>query len=149
MKQTSFHLTYLLFIFLLLSCSEKNETNLEELETEVMAIHDSIMPKMTKIYYDRENLEKWMLEDTLNQNTDELKDKVSNAIRELKTAEDAMWQWMSDYDDLREQIKSQPDSIKLKFMNENKLSIIRVRDMMLLSMSKADSLNNVIKPANN
>lgn len=149
MKQTSFHLTYLLFIFLLLSCSEKNETNLEELETEVMAIHDSIMPKMTKIYYDRENLEKWIFEDTLNQNTEELKDKVSNTIRELKTAEDAMWQWMSDYDDLREQIKSQPDSIKLKFMNENKLSIIRVRDMMLLSMSKADSLNNIINPTNN
>lgn len=133
----------------LFSCVENKGTSLEDLETEVMAIHDSIMPQMTKIYYDREKLEKWILEDTLNQRPAELKVEVSKTIRELKSAEDAMWQWMSDFDDDREQVKLQPDSIRLVIMEENKSSIIRVRNMMLSSMAKADSLNRVFENENN
>jgi len=127
-------------VLIFISCGDTPGNDLEDLETEVMAIHDSVMPQMTKIFYDREKLETWILEDTLSPPSAELKKGISSTIRELKTAEDAMWEWMSNYDDLRVELESQNDSIKLREMEDQKRSIIRVRDLMLSSMAKADSL---------
>lgn len=149
MNIKSFQLIILVLSVSMISCNQNNVANYEELESEVMAIHDSVMPQMTKIYYDRQQLEEWILEDSLGQITPDLKEDVSSSIRELRTAEDAMWQWMSDFDDIREQVKPQPDSIKILYMEERKSSIIRVRDMMLSSMAKADSLQNIIGKENN
>lgn len=149
MNIKSFQLIILVLSVSMISCNQNNVANYEELESEVMAIHDSVMPQMTKIYYDRQQLEEWILEDSLGQITPDLKEDVSSSIRELRTAEDAMWQWMSDFDDVREQVKPQPDSIKILYMEERKSSIIRVRDMMLSSMAKADSLQNIIGKENN
>jgi len=140
---TFFILTIVLFIALT-RCQEVNKlTEIELLEQEVMAIHDSVMPQMTKIYYDKERLEQWLEQDTLESNED-FTLSVKNTIRDLKYAEDAMWKWMSDYADIAETIKESPDSTKNQLLLIEKKKIIHVRNLMLTSMEQADSLYSLI-----
>lgn len=127
------------------SCSRPpSPDELSLLEQEVMAIHDSVMPKMTKIYYDKEYLDEWLQKDSIIQNPD-LHAQALNCTRELKIAEDAMWKWMSDYSDNFEPLAEESDSVKIAFLMQEKQSIITVRNLMLNSMAKADSIKAVIE----
>lgn len=131
-------------LFLISACGiqDSNTNNLSELEEEVMAIHDSIMPDMPKIHYKKEALTDWSeAEDFKNIDTT-LQSDIKYTIRSLKIAEDAMWDWMSDYADESEKMQSAEDSLKTEFLLRQKYEIIKVRDLMLSSISSADSLLN-------
>jgi len=136
----------LFFLFLTItSCNRPpSPDKLSLLEQEVMAIHDSVMPQMTKIYYDKEYLDEWLQKDSIIQNPD-LHAQALKCTRELKIAEDAMWKWMSDYSDNFEPLAEESDSVKIAFLLQEKQSIITVRNLMLNSMAKADSIKAVIE----
>ena len=125
------------------ACKEASINEIEVLKTEVMDIHDSIMPYMTKIYKDKEYLEQFK-NDSINTDTLLLRG-IDKTIRYLKLAEDGMWEWMSNYDKIAENIESQSDSTKMTIYQKEKLSIIQVRDDMIYSMKAADSIRLLIK----
>lgn len=131
-------------ILLISACGikEPSQSSLQMLEEEVMAIHDSVMPDMPKIHYQKEALVDWSKSEEFEDLDSTDRQNIASAIRALKKAEDAMWDWMSDYADESEEMKDSDDSLMNVFLLRQKSEIIRVRDMMLSSMSAADSLLN-------
>ena len=131
-------------ILLISACGikEPSQNSLQMLEEEVMAIHDSVMPDMPKIHYQKEALVDWSKSEEFEDLDSTDRQNIASAIRALKKAEDAMWDWMSDYADESEEMKGSDDSLMNVFLLRQKSEIIRVRDMMLSSMSAADSLFN-------
>ena len=137
-------LAVMVSILLISACGikEPSQSSLQLLEEEVMAIHDSVMPDMPKIHYQKEALVDWSKSEDFEELDSIDRQNIASAIRALKKAEDAMWDWMSDYADESEEMKGSDDSLMNVFLLRQKSEIIRVRDMMLSSMSAADSLLN-------
>lgn len=137
-------LAVMVSILLISACGikEPSQSSLQMLEEEVMAIHDSVMPDMPKIHYQKEALVDWSKSEEFEDLDSTDRQNIASAIRALKKAEDAMWDWMSDYADESEEMKGSDDSLMNVFLLRQKSEIIRVRDMMLSSMSAADSLFN-------
>ena len=137
-------LAVMVSILLISACGikEPSQNSLQMLEEEVMAIHDSVMPDMPKIHYQKEALVDWSKSEEFEDLDSTDRQNIASAIRALKKAEDAMWDWMSDYADESEEMKGSDDSLMNVFLLRQKSEIIRVRDMMLSSMSAADSLFN-------
>jgi uncharacterized lipoprotein YehR (DUF1307 family) len=133
------HIASLLILSILLSACKKSEKNeILDLKVEVMAIHDSIMPYMTKIYKDKEFLED--LKGYTIQYDSLLKKEIEQTIRFLKLAEDGMWEWMGNYDKVASTLETQPDSIQYSILIQEKNSIIKVKNDMINSMRAADSI---------
>lgn len=118
--------------------SESGEsTELQTMEAEVMVIHDEVMPKMNDI----NDLSAQLREIRSNVVEDENGKSVSpegldDALKSLKLAEQAMWDWMKAYSDTKATL--QEDQLK-PFYEKEMEKITKVRQDMLDAIQKAQT----------
>jgi formate dehydrogenase maturation protein FdhE len=98
---------------------------------EVMAVHDSIMPKMSDIH---------SLKKELNQHAESgSRDQVLSAINGLDKADEAMMDWMANFNVPED--KSEVDS----YLNAQKTEINLVAEQMLQAIQRATMLKDSLK----
>ena len=85
------YLGFFLVIFLV-SCGDPKEKEIQMLSDEAIAVHDEVMPMMDKLYVMRTGIQKRVQEDSTL-----LTDELAATLVELKEAEDAMWNWMRNF----------------------------------------------------
>lgn len=115
------------------SGAKKESTDdLQKLKDEVIELHDEVMPLMDPLYDVRSKLQK----------QDSASVQVKNTIKEIKAAEEAMMQWMRDYEpdyqgaseeQTRDYFQKEKDKIK-NVAEEMKSSLEKGRELL-----KADS----------
>lgn len=127
-----------LSVVIILSCNLDQNTGeaeyaLKKLHTEVMDIHDEVMPKMSSI----NKLER-QLKQKLKDPEAVKKDTIQQLIYQLDEADDAMMNWMSAF--------KKPDYANFeaaqKLYASEKEKIIVVRDKMNSTISKAQLFLN-------
>ncbi len=103
-----------------------------KLYSEVMAIHDEVMPKMGDIYTLKEGLKK-MLAD--NPATDK-KGEIESAITKLDAADESMRVWMREFNS--EDIKDEEK--KREYLENEREKVKKVREDMLAAIEQAKAL---------
>ncbi len=103
--------------FLLIISCKSNENKVQDLHTEVMEIHDEVMPKMTNLHSSRKELEI-----ALKQGADST--KVFELLEKVDAADEGMMVWMDEFD--------MPDStvdeaIVLDYLQSEKVRILKVK----------------------
>lgn len=118
------------------ACGQQGEKNLEELEQEVMAIHDEVMPKMglisalndsLKSMYTHYKIDSVPVDSTLLQTID-------NHIKALSSADESMMQWMRNYE---KPGPNMTEAQKRTYFEKEKSKITDVRDTMLKAIANA------------
>lgn len=115
---------YLILTMLFVSSCKEKPT----LESQVLAIHDEVMPKMGDIHLAKKKLKSVMTE---SQN-DSLNTEVLQLINNLQKADEEMMQWMSNW----EVPTKEPE--KTKYLEGEKIKITKVKVDMLSSLEAAD-----------
>lgn len=105
----------------------------EKLATQVMAIHDSVMPKMDNIMKLKMRLKASI--DTTNSDTFKL--AALNAINQLEIADEQMMQWMRNYNPPADSI---PEQEAMSYLKDQEKKIIEVQNSMLSSIRNAKVL---------
>lgn len=124
----------------LFSCggTDPNLQAQDALRDEVFAIHDEVMPKMA----DLNRLKARMVEaktDTLK--LDSLAEtQVDAVISQLEQAEEGMMGWMNNFKGPEKLRDTQLPEEILKYLEEEKAKISKVREDMLNSISAAEQL---------
>ncbi|HYG20835.1 MAG TPA: hypothetical protein VD816_17980 [Ohtaekwangia sp.] len=107
------------------------------LDSEIMKIHDEVMPRMDEIYRLKQGL-KTKVADSTNIPTEQ-KQEIEATIAKLDSASEGMMVWMRQY-------KPVPDSVageeKAREYLENQMEKVRkVREDMLEAIEKAKAIN--------
>jgi len=130
------------FLLLLGSCTSNerskvtnDESELDILYSEVMEIHDNVMPKMSDINNSKDQINEILSSNQQQQLTEEQIQEMKIALSLLKEAEDAMWDWMHSFSDMYGQMKTEKE--KELFLTKEKESISKVRDLMEESIENA------------
>ncbi len=94
-----------LYTLLLLSaCTQQKASQQDDLKAEVIAVHDSIMPKMGHFVRESKNIDQHLAKmDSLKQiqpdlDTADLKQKMRSVQQELTAANDEMTNWMHEFE---------------------------------------------------
>ena len=111
-------------IFLITACKEKSN-----LEAEVIAIHDEVMPKMGDIHVAKKQLRKLMGEGT----SDSLKTEILELISDLEKADEGMMDWMDKWDVPTE------EPAMTAYLEKEKIKITKVKEDMLNSIEAANA----------
>jgi hypothetical protein len=109
-----------------------------ELQAEVMAIHDEVMPKMSDMNRIARNLRAY-----LEEHPDlpvEQKQPVETAIASLDEAGESMMDWMAGYGDLTRSFQEMEAAAVMQALEKEKEKIAGVRDAMLSSMKTGEQL---------
>jgi hypothetical protein len=114
---------FIFFILIFPSCSDK-----PTLESQVMAIHDEVMPKMGDIHMAKKQLRKVMNE---SQN-DSLNIEILQLITNLENADEGMMQWMDKWD------LPAKDSEKKAYLKQEQAKITKVKVDLLSSLEAAN-----------
>ncbi len=126
-----------LISFMLLSCGaglskeEKNNKSIENKIMEVMAVHDSVMPKTGNIFKLKKKLSS--IEKTLNDSI-QLKE-IYSVKHELVDADDAMMRWMHEFKEADPYMEFEE---KMKYYDNEKNKIINVRNLIHESILRAE-----------
>lgn len=116
---------------LMAACGNNTETEREmNLQEEVMAIHDSIMPMTDSVTRLKQRLKNREVEISKGDSA-----MVKKAIEKLNSANEAMMQWMRQYDQPSDTLEQ---SKKKTYLKEQKEKIKRVKEKMLKSIEKAN-----------
>ena len=122
----------ILFIFMIVSCGPNhNDAEVKQLYEEVMTIHDDVMPKISDITKLRRKIRKDKQESV----------ESLQHITDLEKADDAMMDWMSDFQKYKTYNDSTKES-KMKYLNNEKLRIQSVSDQMYGSLESAKKYLN-------
>lgn len=130
------YLAGLFLSFFLLSCDGNNkEKEIESLKSEVIGIHDEVMPKMDDIM---------KLKSKLQQNIDQANDSIDddsltteqNLIINLEKADEDMMVWMRNYDPLMEGMTHEE---KVEYLKQTKIDIQMVKQQMLSAISESEA----------
>lgn len=142
MKKVSLLLSLLIPTMMIFSCSQE-KGNIDQVEKDVFAIHDEVMPKMGQIMDLRNALSQKIVsidsllkiknEDSLQQQKDQAL-TLSNALQQ---ADEGMMNWMHAYNG--DSLKALSGEEALKALNAEKTKISQVRDQMLESITKAEA----------
>ncbi len=140
--------TILLFIALLAFSACSNDTSrVEKLETEVLAVHDEVMPKMDNIMSLQGQLKKRLTElDSLqlsgiSSNTiAEERMKIADLNKNLWLADSLMMDWMHQYDGDSAKHLSVQEAIG--YFEAERLKIQEVKVMTNKSIQEAESFFN-------
>ena len=84
------------------STGEPTSSDAKTIETEVMALHDKVMPKVNEITDLSAELRKYIA--ALPESADgrrETPDSLMQVMESLKLAEQGMWEWMKSYSDTK------------------------------------------------
>lgn len=118
--------------------TEDQLTTQQQVWDKVMVIHDEVMPKMGTMHQLTKALKtQWESNKSLDTAT---KDDISIAIQELESADEGMWDWMHNLQQLKPLQESKGHEEILKYLKDQEQSIILVREEMKNSMARADSL---------
>lgn len=112
------------------SCRPANINALETLKTEVIGIHDEVMPKMSEIHKNKK-----MLQNALEVVSDDNNKKVILLhIQKLEEADEAMMSWMGDY-------KIPVDEKEaIRYLQDQRNEITRVKNLMLIAIEKSSEI---------
>ena len=142
MKKVSLLLSLVIPTMMIFSCSQE-KGNIDQVEKEVFAIHDEVMPKRGQIMDLRNALSQKIVtidsllkiknEDSLQQQKDQAL-TLSNALQQ---ADEGMMNWMHAYNG--DSLKALSGDEALKALNAEKTKISQVRDQMLESITKAEA----------
>lgn len=113
---------FFLAISFISSCKEK--TNLE---AEVIAIHDEVMPKMGDIHLAKKDLKK-ILTSSVDDST---KAEILNLLSNLENADEGMMEWMHNW----KVPESEPE--RTDYLLKEKDKITKVKSDMLNSLEAA------------
>ena len=105
------------------------------LESQVMAIHDEVMPKMGDIHIAKKQLKNLKV-DNLD---DSLKTKILQLITDLDKSDEGMMQWMSEWN------VPQKDPEKTAYLEGEKIKITKVKVDMLSSIEAANEFISKMK----
>ncbi|ELR69098.1 hypothetical protein C900_05487 [Fulvivirga imtechensis AK7] len=157
MKYIQLSILHIMTATILFSCGQKSESDNDDLKIEnkempaearaekalydeVMAVHDEVMPKMDDMMRLKGRLQTKLdlAREQENQNQEELK-TLENAIKQLEEADEAMMQWMRDF----EPQENMNDHEKVMgYYKAQKNEIEKVKEQMLNAMKNAqDNLN--------
>jgi hypothetical protein len=126
----------------LAACKSESKEGVEKLETEVMAIHDEVMPRMEEIMQ-----LKGQVSDQLNKLdstaktaklTAPLQDRLNEGIminKSLSEADSLMSEWMYQYK--ADTLKSLDESKATEYLNLEKEKISRVKEKTNQSIDRA------------
>lgn len=103
-----------------------------KLYSEVMAVHDEVMPKMGDIYTLKEGLKKKLAD---NPAADK-KSEIESAITKLDAADESMRVWMREFDS--EAIKDEEK--KREYLENEMEKVKKLREDMLAAIEQAKGL---------
>jgi len=147
MKKTALYIMVLSFAF---GCNNESKepvkaerTRVDSLQDEVNDGHIAGMAKMGKLTTYQQRASRLL--DSLNKlpakartATADYKTRVESLLKDLDYADYAMNRWMTDYAG-KDTAITEP-AARLKFLEEEKQKVIKVKEAILTSISKADSL---------
>ena len=116
------------FLILLSSCGNDPTQVVKQLETEVIAIHDEVMPKTNDIHKLKKEL-KNRLEDTQDSTA------IFDLIKELDNADEFMMVWMDQYQKVD---MTKDTSENMSYLRDQKVKIIEVKEAMLNSIKHTE-----------
>lgn len=135
-KRTSASVFLLCCIAALLSCGNRTAEKqkiVNELEAEVIGIHDEVMPKMSDIERLSSAL-KTELRDTTY--SPEVREDIRVTVALLAEGDSLMWEWMHAY--------KKPENVPLdtvfEYFQREKERVTKVRDVMLDGIRKGENL---------
>jgi hypothetical protein len=119
---------------LIFACN--NSSQIENLQKEVMTIHDDeAMPRMSEISTLRRGLRSLLAED---ESLDSLTvAEINVVIQQLEDANEAMMVWMREYNTSMDDMT---DEQKLSYLQAELVSIKTVRDEMLASIAAGEAI---------
>jgi len=130
-----FYLLFLLVFATILpqGCDSKKETKIDGY-SEIMAIHDTVMPKMGAVNRLKRQLQALIpeTEDSLNLA------KINYSVGELEESEDLMQTWMHEWSEKSQGLDKKSDAYQ-QFLKEQKKAIINVSDRIYHAMQHADA----------
>jgi hypothetical protein len=132
-RKPSFLILLLLF---LVACEPSNEQHQASLKEEVIALHDSAMARMGELM--NQKLILLQLQDSLLKTDAAASQNLSEALRAVTTADEAMWQWMRAY-----KPDNQKPEERLHYLQQEKVKMQNVWQDMEKSLQMADSLGNI------
>lgn len=114
----------------------------DSLMAEVMDGHDAVMPKMGKVRGAQKEAQRLIdsiaaLPANAQAGATELKSKLEELVKDLGYADFAMDKWMTEFD-----MDSAKDNMeqRIRYLEDEKMKVGKVKDAILNSLSKADSL---------
>lgn len=126
----------LLLGLIILSCRPSFEnTENQKLYDQVMEVHDEVMPEMGTIHKLRKKLKAVYKKQIDDQSKVEEQLIIKDAITNLETADDAMMDWMAEFDPPKED----ETAIKNYLFNEM-IKVKEVKTQMLSSIKTAQQL---------
>jgi len=117
---------------LFFSC-KTDKKSVEELQADVIEVHDEVMPKMDDIMKLKAQLKLIKVDTSEVLPSDELV-LVNNLIDNLEKADKSMMNWMRNYDSLMEGMSEEE---KLNYLMKEEAAIKLVKQKMLSAISEA------------
>lgn len=114
------------------------DNTVEKAFTEVMALHDEVMPQMSTLSGLEMTLQEVVKDSTL---TATAQDSIQQCLKQLGEAEEGMWEWMNQFKKPEMDDKNEA----LRYLEEKKESIKTVGDAMHSSMEAAQKLVDAYK----
>ncbi|MDX2247625.1 MAG: hypothetical protein SF052_12650 [Bacteroidia bacterium] len=113
-----------------------DESPYGKLMAEVMAIHDEVMPQMSKLYELKKSLGE-KTETLSDSETDkELRTKIEAATQSLEKADEGMMNWMRNFEDPGE---NDPEKA-VAYLQKEKEKVLEVKKQMLESIQTAEQI---------
>ena len=136
--------SFLSFILLILSaCGPSKEEMAHHTETtswsEMMKIHDEVMPKTSEIvslYSDLKKVNPQIIA------TNELRLEVQETIILLEDAEEAMFAWMNQLKNLKELRSQKTHEEVMIYLKQETQKIESIRNQMLTALERGYEINN-------
>ncbi|MEY4934758.1 MAG: hypothetical protein RIS64_1117 [Bacteroidota bacterium] len=117
----------------LCACRDKQEDALNQLNSEVMKLHNETMSKIGDMYELKKALKK--RSDATSEDSTQLKEALLEAQLSLSKADDNMMQWMHNYTEGKS--IARPFEDKIKFFKSQKDSIQMVNNQIYMSIAVA------------
>ena len=112
----------ILALMTIIACGDNKKNEIQLLGDEVIELHDEAMPLMDGLYQTRMKLQKVLADSTLTDSS-----AIVTAIGQIKLAEDAMMDWMHNFNPVFE---GETDEITLQYLTDQKASITVVGEQM-------------------
>lgn len=133
---------FLMLLGVLFSACGESGSSPAQLEDQVMAIHDEVMPKMGDINAEIQRLTAELKELRNRENADSGRiEAIQTAVNDLKKADQNMRIWMRNYaKDYVKQKDHMTEEEKVAYLQSELVRVQKVKESMLGSLEQANSL---------
>lgn len=130
-------LSLIVLMFSTCGPSGNKEAETDEIYREVMEIHDEVMPKMQDIMNLKEKM-RIKIDSMASSGVDQSAiDKMEKMITQLDEADEAMMNWMRNFNTDYEEMSKEEIT---NYLNEQKEEITEVKDQMQTAIKEAESM---------